>query len=1245
MRNMLFRVFIVFLIFSFSSVYSADIPENPGAGGGTVKVSVGYKPEQIVLKQCDGFTAVSLKGEILPSGIPGEPCIPSACINVALPAGSRAVSVRINTDGEILLARNITVYPSQPAVFIGGPAPAFCSPDPDIYLRDSVFPSEEGVLLKTGSMRGNCFASVRLNPVRYNPVKRELYLVTGFSVSVSYVNNPDAPRFLPARSGMFRAAVKDMVVNPEEMDQVSSGPVPLAVLDYLIITDAALEASFQVLADHRTDHDGLTTSVVTVEDIAVSYTGADLQEKIRKCIDYNVSTNGTAWVVLGGDDTVVPDRDCPATSVTSITDMPTDLYYSDLDGTWDDEGTPDGIYGEPEDNPDMMPDVIVGRIPVQTAAQAGSYINKLISYELSPPAGLSEKVLMMGVWCWDTYTGTSRPLDDCFRDDLPGFYEHSPVSDSEIWQRRLYRDSLQPYMKVDEFALLTDTLTSWDSSVAGDYAADASNIAARLNESWGMVFFDTHGNTDIWGTETGVFDDTDAAALTGMTPLIYTIACLTNHFDGVEPCLSEAFIRNASGGALAYIGCSREGIGYPGTYTGGPSMYFQDYFLEYALRKGSFYGGHIRVGEAFSLHKAEMVEWVPYGVEFRWLQYGINLSGDPYMPLLSVKASADLEVTEVHVTGGDGDTLLDPGETADLYFYVRNWGYTGVDNVLLTLSTADPDVTLHTSSAAVGSIPPQGSSVSIPVVLEVSPSCAADHDIDISVQINATAAGPWNQTVSVTTDGRIYATPVTADVTSLNPTAVPVLTLYNSGTADAAYTVLGQSTEYIVRNSAEGGTAFSWIELSGTGSSETFGDDQTKGPYPIGFSFDFYGTSYSQVWVCSNGWLTFRNPSGNTVNVPVNLPNAGNYGSDIPEDLIAFCWMDLNPENGGEILYHNPDADTFILEFSNIPVFGNDTAVYTVEVILKSDGSIMMQYLDVPDAPYECGIGMQDTSETEGKTIAFREQFLNDSLAVSIRKPEYILPSWVTDISPGSGTAGAAGSADLTLTLSGAALSPGTYQTAVGIQTDREGEVLIEIPVTLTVSNAYTLTPAAGANGTIDPAIPVEVAEGDSQEFTFTPDTGYVVDDVLVGGVSVGNVSSYTFTDVSADNTIHVTFKLTPFTITASVTGGQGTITPSGAVSVDQGADQLFTISPASNYEITDVLINGSSIGPVTEYTFPAVSADGTIEVLFTKIPGSGGGGGGCSAGSGTDIFSSWIILMCGLLCVLGLMKNVISDQ
>ena len=73
------------------------------------------------------------------------------------------------------------------------------------------------------------------------------------------------------------------------------------------------------------------------------------------------------------------------------------------------------------------------------------------------------------------------------------------------------------------------------------------------------------------------------------------------------------------------------------------------------------------------------------------------------------------------------------------------------------------------------------------------------------------------------------------------------------------------------------------------------------------------------------------------------------------------------------------------------------------------------------------------------------------------------------------------------------------------------------------------------------------------------------------------------------------------YTITASA-GPHGSISPSGNVTVNQGSDKSFTITPHTGYSINDVLVDGSSVGAVSSYTFTNVTEDHTISATFSAI-------------------------------------------
>jgi len=115
--------------------------------------------------------------------------------------------------------------------------------------------------------------------------------------------------------------------------------------------------------------------------------------------------------------------------------------------------------------------------------------------------------------------------------------------------------------------------------------------------------------------------------------------------------------------------------------------------------------------------------------------------------------------------------------------------------------------------------------------------------------------------------------------------------------------------------------------------------------------------------------------------------------------------------------------------------------------------------------------------------------------------------------------------------------------------------------------NSYTITSSAGAHGTITPTDTVNY--GSNKTFTITPDDGYLISDVLVDTVSVGTPTTYTFTNVTANHTISVTF------VSAGACGGVNSISYGGQTysTVSIGSQCWF----AENLNIGTKINNGSS--------------------------------------------------------------------
>ena len=175
-----------------------------------------------------------------------------------------------------------------------------------------------------------------------------------------------------------------------------------------------------------------------------------------------------------------------------------------------------------------------------------------------------------------------------------------------------------------------------------------------------------------------------------------------------------------------------------------------------------------------------------------------------------------------------------------------------------------------------------------------------------------------------------------------------------------------------------------------------------------------------------------------------------------------------------------------------------------------------------------------------------------------------------------------------------------------------------------TISATFELVPAGqvvvvvnadAEGGSVTPNGTQTITEGDDFTFTVTPDACYEIGTVTVNGVAVtlDANNSYTIQNVTEEQNVNVTFNQVTYTIAASA-GNGGTISPAGDVTVNCGADAVFTITPDEGYEIADVTVDGQSaindianyavVGAGASYTFSNVSENGhSIYVTFSLIP------------------------------------------
>jgi len=162
---------------------------------------------------------------------------------------------------------------------------------------------------------------------------------------------------------------------------------------------------------------------------------------------------------------------------------------------------------------------------------------------------------------------------------------------------------------------------------------------------------------------------------------------------------------------------------------------------------------------------------------------------------------------------------------------------------------------------------------------------------------------------------------------------------------------------------------------------------------------------------------------------------------------------------------------------------------------------------------------------------------------------------------------------------------------------------------------AFSISPNSQSFGSSGGAGTISLSTGTGCSWTAVSNASWVI----VTSNSSGSGSSTVYFSVASNSssssrsgTLTVAGKTftvnqqgsSPSTFTINATAGtNGTISPQGSVTVTAGAGRTFTITPASGYAVSDVKVDGGSVGAVTSYAFVNVTANHTISASFAALP------------------------------------------
>ncbi len=557
------------------------------------------------------------------------PCVPYRDVLVLLPLDTSVLRAAFVPEG---------VVPASPPG-----APAVAAPLA-VSTGDSVavarlpvagehFPGMWGEHLGTATWHGHRLATFRLYPLRLERdrpdgdwsgalwagrLRLELELAPG-EPAVRRQRDP------AGETAALRARLAELVHNPEELALYPPPPSPAAdpgggaegaaqadwapnlsgpAVEMLIVTGAALAGEFQRLADHRTAR-GVPAVVRTIDDILAGYpSGGDAPETLRRYLRDAYQLWGTKHVLLGGDVDVVPTRRILNTLYPpgQGTEMPVDLYYACLDGDWNADGDewlcePFISTSDPGDDADLAAELLVGRLPARTAAEAAVLVDKVLQYEQQGGAHQGRMLLLSEV-LFPSDWSAGQPI----------------VEDGAAYSETMLAEVFTPAPAAPHPVRLYEAHSQWP----GAHPQTRAAVIDSLNRGdYGLVNHIGHG----FYYNMSVGDQSlDLAAAAGLrngndTFVLTSLNCSSSAFD--YNCILERFLLNPLGGAVATLGSVR--AAFPNTAA--------RYQLEFY--RGLLLGGAATLGEAVAASRLPFDGLTAYNTTERWTHLTTALLGDP----------------------------------------------------------------------------------------------------------------------------------------------------------------------------------------------------------------------------------------------------------------------------------------------------------------------------------------------------------------------------------------------------------------------------------------------------------------------------------------------------------------------------------------------------------------------------------------------------------------------------------------
>jgi hypothetical protein len=553
--------------------------------------------------------------ELTNSGPPGHPALPVCGAEILIPYGHEIEQIQIRANEKIPLGHDLLIAPAVNVIPLSQHSsrdPSLVS-DPEIYSSNLPYPNRRFEYVGFQSFRGYNVLILKLNPVEYIPAVGRLgyYPVLNVVVTTNDTRNI-SPLFRGHDND--RQEIYSRVDNPETAVSYMTGMKRgRQNYDMMIMTVPGLEDDFQVLKDYH-DTTGVLTEIFTIVDVLIE-TGGGSADDIRDFIRMKYLSDGISYVLIGDDNNLIysnifgvaiPQNELDTTSFDY--NMPADLFYGCLDGTFDYDG--DGVYGEPTDGEgggdvDLIAEVYVGRASVDNDLDVARFAANTIDYLSSSDPYLG-KVLLCGERTY--FPGPIKfgiysleeLIDQCSTNGLStvgipsNLYDIGRLSDHDgLWMPSELIDSIRS-----------------GQHVINHVGHNAYDSALRL----GLSHLDTLNGTDKF--------------------LVYSHGCFAGMFDTLD-CWAEHVTVKTGGGAFAAIMNARMGWG-SAFITLSPSQCYNREFWDAVFDLDE---NKPQIGRANQDSKEDNLFRIN-DAGMRYCYYQLNLFGDPSVAIKRPRAIA-----------------------------------------------------------------------------------------------------------------------------------------------------------------------------------------------------------------------------------------------------------------------------------------------------------------------------------------------------------------------------------------------------------------------------------------------------------------------------------------------------------------------------------------------------------------------------------------------------------------------------